>query len=355
MHRPLNHWIRVAAAAWMCLVTGEILAQDATSIRVAVAFSDASNPAVQWDHLRPFHNSVLFKTRSAVFAGFENIVRCKVMPQAVTLDARGRSRFDDKDDADYALHFIIRRLDKFFRNRTTYQSGYDYSNTNYSAGQSSPREIIALPVLSAAIEVRLILLERGKVMWSTLQDSTVQMPHGKRFVYNPEKYPGFTHPEIMRDYVAPILRQRLRRPSALRMLTVADRWYLSDSTEDITAAGALLKGMIDDLMPQIDARLPLYGSIISFMGADKKNRQQFQLDLGTKHGIVEKARLDVFRQSTAAEKVGQVEIVSVDSSSSVARLRKLERSVRKRGETLAIGDRVISRQRPPQFGKRNTQ
>ncbi len=300
---------------------------------------------------------MLFKIRRAVFADFKNIERCEGIPWAATLDARGQSTFADQGDAEYALHFIVRSLDKIFRNRTIYQSSYDYNDLGPSIGgmqESSAREIVALPALSAVIEVRLILLERNKVMWSTLQDSTILVPNDNHFVYNAEKYPGFTHPEIIRDYIAPILRQRQRRPAALRMLSAADRWYLSRPVDDVAVANALLDGMVEDLLPAIDARLPLYGSIVSLMGTDEKKRPRFQLDIGSRQGLVEKLRLDVFSQKTTAEKVGQIEIVAVDSSSSIARLHKLERSARRRGETIAIGDRVFSRRRPPQSVKRNT-
>ena len=64
-------------------------------------------------------------------------------------------------------------------------------------------------------------------------------------------------------------------------------------------------------------------------------------------GIRNKMRLEVFRSGKSGSKIGQIEIVSVDSASSVGRVRKLERSVRKRGGTIDVGDQVISRQRPP--------
>lgn len=314
-----------------------------------MAFTDASFPDKQWDHLRSFQDSVLVKMRTSVLDNFNHISRCKALPLAVTLDKRGRSNFTSGTHADYALHFIVRKLDKLFRNRTIYGS-----NNRYSVEESSSREIVALPALSASIEIRLVHLERNKVIWSTLQDSTVLVPNGNRFVYNAEKYPGFTPPGIIRDYIAPILRQRQRRPAALRMLSVADRWYLSQPTDDIKAADDLIDTLVKNIMPDIDARLPLYGSIDSLLGIDEKKRPLFQLDIGAQQGLVKKLRLDVFRQETSSIKIGQIEIVTVDSSSSIARLRKLERSTRKRGEKLAVGDRVFSRQRPPQFAKRNT-
>jgi hypothetical protein len=346
-----SYWLGFAAVLGICLAADEAPTQELASIQVAVAFSDVSAPEKQWDHLRSFQDSVLLNIRTVVLAGFEHIARCKAIPKTVVIDGRGRSNFTNVGDADYAVHFIVRKLDKLFRNRTTYGSN---NRVRYSVEESRSREIVALPALSVSLEIRLIQLERNKVIWSTLQDSTVLVPHGNRFVYNAEKYPGVTHPDMIRDYIAPILRQRQRRPAALRMLSVADRWYLSQPEDDIAAAEALTYILVEDIMPEIDARLPLYGSIVSLLGTDGKKRPRCQLDLGAQQGIVKKMRLDIFSQGAPSVKIGQIEIVSVDSSSSTAHLRKLERSARKRGETLAVGDRVFSRQRPPQFAKRNT-
>lgn len=354
--KALTYLVGVSALLWLCLLPSGAFAQNIAPFRVALAFSDLSDTERQWDHLRNFNDSALPIIHQAVAANCAAIDRCTFVLSAAKLDARGRSVFTEEVDADYALHFIIRRIDKLFRNRTIYQSGYDVdrNQVGYRSTDSQTREIVALPALSSAMEVRLIHLSRNKVIWSTLQDSTVLLANHNRFVYNAEKYPGFTPPEIIRDYIAPILRQRQRRPASLRMLSVADRWFLSTPADDVAETEALLQGMVDNLIPAVDAQLPLYGTIVSLAGADEKKRQRFQLDIGSQQGLVKKLRLDVFRDQDATKKIGQVEIVTVDSSSSIARLHKLERSVRKRGETLAIGDLVFSRKRPPQFAKRNT-
>lgn len=351
--------VGIYALLWVCLLPIGASAQSTAPFRVALAFSDLSDTERQWDHLQVINDSALPIIRRTVVANFAVIDRCETVLLTAKLDKRGRSVFAEEvdTDTDYALHFIVRHIDKLFRNRTIYQSGYDIDRNQVGYGGAEPqsREIVALPALSSAMEVRLIHLNRNKVIWSTLQDSTVLVAHDNRFVYNAEKYPGFTHPEIIRDHIAPILRQRQRRPSALRMLSVADRWFLSTPADDVATAEALLAGMIDNLMPEVDAQLPLYGTIASIVeGTDEKKNQRFRLDIGSQQGLVKKLRLDVFRDSKDAKKIGQVEIVSVDSSSSIARLHKLERSVRKRGESLAIGDLVFSRKRPPQFAKRNT-
>jgi hypothetical protein len=61
--------------------------------------------------------------------------------------------------------------------------------------------------------------------------------------------------------------------------------------------------------------------------------------------LVPRLRLDVWRDPPNEEKIGQIEIVQLNPTSAIAKLRKLEKKIRKRGETLQPGDRVISRRR----------
>ena len=61
--------------------------------------------------------------------------------------------------------------------------------------------------------------------------------------------------------------------------------------------------------------------------------------------MTEGLRLDVWRPAPSEEKVGQVQILRVDSTSALARVRKVARSVRRAGESVAAGDRVVSRKR----------
>ena len=52
------------------------------------------------------------------------------------------------------------------------------------------------------------------------------------------------------------------------------------------------------------------------------------------------------------QKVGELEIVQVDSTTSIAILKGLDKRIRKQGEGLQPLDRVISPKRPPS-GRRN--
>ena len=338
------------------LVIGGLLgtcasAQSSGVIRLAFDISDQSDPADHWEHLESFHKSAL--------ADIEYVLRKEFKPlDRVALTNQNGDRVVDMpwrqtretDGATFTLQLRLRRFSKLFRNRGMYQTRDELSQM---AREPIMHEMIALPVLSGAIEAHLISEKSHKTIWSTLHDSSIMLAHNGRFIYNLEKYPGYAPPELIRDYAVPILRQRSRRPSALRMLSAADRWYISSADEDLISANAMLRRMVADLVPEIDANLPLSGSIVSQVGLDEKQRPMFQLDLGSDVGIRNKMRLEVLRSGKSGSKIGQIEIVSVDSASSVGRVRKLERSVRKRGGTIDVGDQVISRQRPPKDVKKD--
>ena len=232
-----------------------------------------------------------------------------------------------------------------------------FSNPNSAISlgveDTQPGETLALPVFSAAIEVRLIDPKRRRILWSTLQDSTVSLPHSNNYVYNVDKYPGYTPSEVIRDYVAPILMQRFRSPSSLRMLQAADRWYISDAEGDGAAGGRLLAEIIRNILPQIDAQLPLVGNIVSELAPDGKSRPQYTINVGANQGIVIDLKLDVFSKRLRDTKVGELKIVSVEPSTAVARLHKLDRSIRKSGGSITVGDQVLSKKRPAYYSRRD--
>ena len=69
------------------------------------------------------------------------------------------------------------------------------------------------------------------------------------------------------------------------------------------------------------------------------------LGIGAGHGVVPRLRLDVWRGVSTPEKVGQIEVVQIDSTTAVARLRRLEKPFRQRGGGLLPDDRAVSRKR----------
>ncbi len=340
-------------SAWSILLG--LIAPSALQARphlnVAIAFSDETDADKRWDHLDSLYESASYRAQKGVMRGLGTLPRCRLVSRAAQLDQRGRSVFQAEEGIDFVLHFVLRRIDRLYRNRTLYYTEPSAATLSGSA-DSQPREVAALPALSAAIEVRLIETQRDKIVWSALQDSTIMLQHDNRFVYNPDKYPGYTHPEVIRDYVAPIMRQRFKNPPSLRMLNSADRWYLSPLENDAAIGGHLIDCMIRDLLPQIDAHLPLWGTISTILATDEDNRPQYRIDRGANHGIIEGMQLDVFQRENRQMKLGRVKVVAVGPTSATVRLHKLERAVRKRGQTLGIGDLVFSKQRPVHYEKR---
>ena len=324
-----------------------------TTLTVGIAISKEKKPDERgWPHLESFYKSSIGTIQKAVFRNFQRISRCRIVSHAATLDSRGQSQYTPRRDIDYLLHLVLRRADKLFRNRTIYFSN---PNSAISLGVEDTQagETIALPVFSAAIEVRLIDPLKKRVIWSTLQDSSVSLPHSNNYVLNVDKYPGYTPSEVIREHVAPILSQRFRSPSSLRMLQAADRWYISDAEGDGAVGGRLLAEIVRNILPQVDAQLPLFGTIASELAPDGKNRPRYIIDVGANQGIVVNLKLDVFRKQLRDKKVGELKIVSVEPSTAVARLHKLDRSIRKSGGSITVGDQVLSKKRPAYFSRRD--
>ena len=329
------------------------IAHASTTFTVGIAISKEEKPDERgWPHLESFYKSSIATIQKAVFRNFQRISRCRIVSHAATLDSRGQSQYTPRNDIDYLLHLVLRRADKLFRNRTIYFSN---PNSAISLGVEDTQagETLALPIFSAAIEVRLIDPVKRRVIWSTLQDSSVLLPHSNNYVLNVDKYPGYTPSEVIRKYVAPILMQRFRSPSSLRMLQAADRWYISDAEGDGAAGGRLLTEIVRNILPQVDAQLPLFGTIVSELAPDGKNRPQYTLNVGANQGIVVDLKLDVFRKRLRDTKVGELKIVSVEPSTAVARLHKLDRSIRRSGGSITVGDEVLSEKRPAYYSRRD--
>ena len=335
------------------IIISPSIAYTSTTFTVGIAITKENGPDVRgWPHLNSFYVSSIETIQKAVFRNFQGISRCRIVSHAATLDSRGQSQYTPRKDIDYLLHLVLRRADKLFRNKTIYFSN---PNSAISLGVEDTQggETLALPVFSAAIEVRLIDPIKRRVLWSTLQDSSVLLPHSNNYVLNVDKYPGYTPPEVIREYVAPILMQRFRSPSSLRMLQAADRWYISDAEKDGAVGGRLLTEIVRNILPQVDAQLPLFGTIVSELAPDGKNRPQYVLDVGANQGIVVNLKLDVYSKRLRDTKVGELKIVSVEPSISVARLHKLDRSLRKSGGSIAMGDEVLSKKRPVYYSRRD--
>ena len=236
------------------------------------------------------------------------------------------------------------KLNKIFRNRMVEYFGSRAQQTVPAlAGEPQSYEVSALPVIIGQLQVRLLDTRRGKTLWSSRSDTTLAIPR-HTYIYNPRKYPGWTRPELLQSHLAGIARLQDRYPAVASMLHAADRWYVSDPAADLDTATRALKLMVASLYTALDGNLPLEGRI-SRMLPSQKGKQYAHLDIGAHHGLTKKLRLDVHRPEPGGPKVGQVEIVQLDSLSAVVRLRKLERGIRRLGQGLQVGDRVVSDKR----------
>ena len=120
----------------------------------------------------------------------------------------------------------------------------------------------------------------------------------------------------------------------------------------LCTGGRLLAEIVRNILPQVDAQLPLFGTIVSELAPDGKNRPQYSIDVGANQGIVVNLKLDVLSKRLST-KVGELKIVSVEPSTAVARLHKLDRSIRKSGESITVGDQVLSKKRPAYYSRRD--
>jgi hypothetical protein len=102
--------------------------------------------------------------------------------------------------------------------------------------------------------------------------------------------------------------------------------------------------LVLSLAADLDRNLPIEGRITQILPSEA-GVPRVQLGLGARHGLVPAMRLEVWRPLPATQKVGEVEVVAVDSLSATARLRRLDRKIRKQGDGLQLWDRVISPKR----------
>jgi hypothetical protein len=213
-------------------------------------------------------------------------------------------------------------------------------------------EVVSLPAISDRLEIRLVAPGRKKVLWSAQRDSTLIVPFDPQgFIFNTHKYPGFTPPRLLREHLAGLLRLRQDNRAVDRLLEVADRWFVSKPAAELKASQELLGTLVQSLIADLDCNLPIEGRITRLLPGET-GESLVEVDLGARHGLAPALHLEVWRALPATEKVGELEVVSVDSTTATARLKSLAKKIRKQGEGLQPLDRVISPTRPPK-GRRN--
>jgi len=271
---------------------------------------------------------------------------------AATFMALGRfrtvrlQRIDDAHNpVDYIAHFTLNKAYKTYHNQVIYYADAGRFD-DYGPSDDRTYEVISLPAIVGQLEVKLVDPRHDHILWSDLRDSSAVIPYDKHlYLYNTWKYPGASHPGLTRAFLADLLRLQMANPATERALSVAERWFISKPSSDLAVAKGLLKGLADKLAPDLDAHLPLEGRIAALLSA-QKGKPHVQLNIGTRHGLVKRMRFEVWRPRPSQQKVGQIEVIDVDSTTAIARLRKLDKKLKKRGGSLQIQDRVISPKRP---------
>ena len=268
--------------------------------------------------------------------------------RAVRLPSSGEARdpvYQGEESVDYIAHFMLNKAYKTYHNKVIrYENLGLFDDGRPSEDRSY--EVISLPAIVAQLEVKLEDPRRDRIFWSDLRDTSAVIPYDNQlYLYNSWKYPGASHPSLTRAFLADLLRLQMANPSTERALNVAERWFISKPSSDLAVARGVLKGLADHLAPDLDANLPLEGRIAALLPA-RKGKPHVRLNIGTRHGLLKRMRFEVWRPRPSQQKVGQIEVVEIDSTTAIARLRKLDKALKKRGDSLQIQDRVISPKRP---------
>ena len=277
---------------------------------------------------------------------FEDLGRFETFDWRASSD-RDRYLYLGQESVDFVAHVIVRRLYRVYSNKIVYAGPFEApTNLRFPSVETKNVEVLSFPLVSGRIEIRLVDPLKDKIFWSAQRDSSSIVPHDEvRFIFNPTKYPGVTPPSLIQTYLADILRLQHSNPTVGRAMHASDRWYVSDPEDDVETARDVLADLVRSFYPELDGNLPLEGRIDAILTKKEKGKPTYLLNIGSNHGLVPRLRLDVWRDTPTEKKMGQIEIVQLNSTNAIAKLRKLDRKIRKRGETLQPGDRVISHRR----------
>ena len=315
---------------------------------IGIVFTDLVEQETLPLHLQQRHPAIIKAIHQEIRQLFADLGRFR------TLRLQSSGEPDDPfyhgaQSVDYIAHFTLNKAYKTYHNQVLYYFDGKGSLPDFDDGgrsDESSYEVISLPSIVGQLVVKLVNPHEDKIFWSDLRDSSAVIPYDQQlFLYNAWKYPGASHPSLVRTFLADILRLQMANPSVERALNVSERWFVSNPSNDIEVAMGLLRGLTANMAADIDANLPLEGRIRTIL-PELKGKPHVQLDIGAQHGLASKMRLDVWRAGPAKQKVGQLEIVETDSTTAIAKLRKLDKKLKKHGEGLQLQDRVISPKRP---------
>ena len=307
---------------------------------IGLVFTDLVDQEILPVHLAEQHPRLVREIERAIRDIFADLGRFRAVRLQSIREGRGQ------ESIDYIAHFILNKAHKTYHNQVIHH--YENFGLLDDRGPSEDQTytVISLPSIVGQLEVKLEDPHRDKIFWSDLRDSSAVIPYDQQlFLYNSWKYPGASHPGLTQAFLAEILRLQMADPATERALNVAERWFVSKPSSDLAVARGVLKGLADNLAPDLDANLPLEGCIAALL-PERKGKPHVQLNIGARHGLTKRMRFDVWRPRPSQQKVGQIEVVDVDSTTAIARLRKLDKKLKKRGDGLQVQDRVISPKRP---------
>ena len=311
---------------------------------IGLAFTDLVDQEALPVHLADQHPLLMREIERTIRDIFADMDRFR----AVRLPSMGEARdpvYQGEASVDYIAHFMLNKAYKTYHNKVIHYENLGLFDDGRPSEDRS-YEVISLPAIVAQLEVKLEDPRRDRIFWSDLRDSSAVIPYDKQlYLYNSWKYPGASHPSLTRAFLADLLRLQMANPSTERALNVAERWFISNPSSDLAVARGVLKGLASNLTPDLDANLPLEGRIAALLPA-RKGKPHVRLNIGAQHGLLKRMRFDVWRPRPSQQKVGQIEVVEMDSTTAIARLRKLDKELKKRGDSLQIQDRVISPKRP---------
>ena len=312
---------------------------------IGLVFTDLVEQELLPVHLAEQHPRVVREIERAVQELFTGLGRFR----AVRLQSVGEAHdpvYQGEESVDYIVHFILNKAYKTYHNKVIHYEDLGLFDDGRPSEDRS-YEVISLPAFVGQLAVKLVDPRRGKTFWSDLRDSSAVIPYDEQlYLYNTWKYPGASHPGLTRAFLADLLRLQMANPATERALNVAERWFVSKPSSDLAVSRGLLKGLADHLAPDLDANLPLEGRIAALL-PEQNGKPHVRLNIGARHGLMKRMRFNVWRPRPSQQKVGQIEVVELDSTTAIARLRKLDKKLKKRGDGLHIQDRVISPKRPP--------
>lgn len=337
----MGHNIIVYGCILALIISSKDIPAQPQTLSVGIIVDDQILPEQLPPHMRRIHPIITDDLTRHVRNLLEATGRCDSKNLSETRASKSHQ------PAEYILVSTLHKSGKSYRNRVHYFREGDVFQAvvQPQINQDFPYEVVSEPGVSIQLAMSLKNAE-NRVIWSSVTDSTSILPYDNQvFLYNTDRYPGITHPELLHRYHAGLTRLRFSTPQVDRMLSVSDRWFVSDPKKDLESLRFLLKGVVASNFQELDGHLPLIGSILAIKPTKKKDKPELTVGIGYNHGAIPKLRLNVRKGGINGDKIGEIELIHVDSTKSIAKTRKIDKKLRKRGEGFQLSDCVISKKR----------